>query len=63
VFETAPIQRIPTERVRPLGARQAGFKARVYLESRPLAGYFIHLDTNVLDRAVMPASMHPMPTA
>ncbi|HYU15722.1 MAG TPA: arginase family protein, partial [Candidatus Acidoferrum sp.] len=44
------------ERIRAIGARAAAEEALRFLEAQPLEGFWIHVDADVLDRAVDPES-------
>jgi arginase len=48
-------------RIRQLGAEQAGREAVDYLTRQDVEGFFIHLDADVLDDALMPAVDFRMP--
>ncbi len=60
-FERSDIHTIAVDQIRGQGAVRAGRQARERLESRPIAGYWIHLDADVLDAAIMPAVDSPNP--
>jgi len=49
-------QQFRVERIRTLGARAAAEEALQYLKAQELDGFWIHLDSDVLDRSSMPCS-------
>ncbi|MGO1001353.1 arginase family protein [Lysobacter sp. CA196] len=60
-FERSGIHAIDAEAVRRLGAGRAGRQARAWLEARPIEGYWIHVDADVLAERLMPAVDSPNP--
>lgn len=61
-FDESRIARWPLAMVRALGARTAAEQIRARMEAAPLLdGFWIHVDADVLDQAVMPAVDSPNP--
>lgn len=60
-LEATRIHQFRIERVRELGARAAAEQALRLLEEKPLDGFWIHVDADVLDEVVMPAVDSPNP--
>lgn len=60
-FEQSDIHTIAIGAIREQGAAHAGRQARERLDARPIAGYWIHVDADVLDASIMPAVDSPNP--
>jgi arginase len=60
-LEDTPIKMFDLEAVRKIGAEEAGARAVEHLSSAGLEGFWVHLDADVLDDAVMPAVDYRMP--
>jgi arginase len=60
-FDRSRIARWDRGRVRALGAPAAAAEVRARMEAAQLDGFWIHLDVDVLDQAVMPAVDSPNP--
>jgi len=58
-FDRSGIHAYPFEEVRNRGAAAIGGAARSRLEAMPVDGFWIHLDADVLDAALMPAVDSP----
>lgn len=56
-----PTRSIDFDSVRRLGVEAAARQAIAYLERKDLAGFWIHLDADVLDDAIMPAVDYRLP--
>ena len=59
--EDTSVAMIDLAAVRAEGIRGAASRAVAYLEARPIEGYWVHVDVDVLDDAVMPAVDYRMP--
>lgn len=60
-FAASGIHAIPADVIRQVGAARAGDDARARLEAMPTAGFWIHVDADVLAASVMPAVDSPNP--
>jgi arginase len=60
-FEASGIHAIRVEEITRVGAPAAAADARSRLEAMPTAGFWIHVDADVLDQTVMPAVDSPNP--
>lgn len=60
-FERSGIHSIDAATIHRDGARQVADRARTRLEAMPTAGYWIHVDADVLAERVMPAVDSPNP--
>jgi len=60
-FERSQIVRLERDDIAQRGAGVIGREARTLLESDATAGFWIHLDADVLDRTLMPAVDSPNP--
>jgi arginase len=60
-FEASGIHAIPADEIRRVGAVAAADDARTRLEAMPTAGFWIHVDADVLAASVMPAVDSPNP--
>lgn len=60
-FDRSAIEILDVERILRDGAAQAGAAARAYLEAKPIEGFFVHVDADVLDSSIMPAVDSPNP--
>lgn len=58
-FDRSDIHAYPFDEVRDRGAAAVGAAARTRLEAMPVDGFWIHLDADVLDAALMPAVDSP----
>jgi len=61
VFDTTAMHQIPVQRIRERGSHAAARDALAFLDQRPLDGFWIHLDVDVLDAKHMPAVDSPNP--
>jgi arginase len=60
-FDASGIHAIPADEIRRVGAVAAAADARTRLEAMPTAGFWIHVDADVLAARVMPAVDSPNP--
>lgn len=60
-FDRSEIRSLRRSRILEIGAAQAGREARAYLESKPIEGFFVHVDADVLDASILPAVDSPNP--
>jgi arginase len=60
-FDDSGIHAIRVEEIGRVGAPAAASDARARLEAMPTAGFWIHVDADVLDQTVMPAVDSPNP--
>lgn len=60
-FERSGIHSIDADAIRREGAPAAGRAARARLEAMPTAGFWIHIDADVLAQRIMPAVDSPNP--
>jgi len=61
ILDTTAMHQLPVQRVRELGPVAAARDALAFLDARPLDGFWIHLDVDVLDAKHMPAVDSPNP--
>lgn len=60
-FDRSEIRSLRRSRILEIGATRAGREARAYLESKPIEGFFVHVDADVLDASILPAVDSPNP--
>jgi len=60
-LDTTAMHQLPVQRIRELGPKAAARIALGHLAARPLDGFWIHLDVDVLDAKHMPAVDSPNP--
>lgn len=60
-FDRSGIRSLRRSRIQEIGASRAGREARAYLESKPIEGFFVHVDADVLDASLLPAVDSPNP--
>jgi arginase len=61
LLDSTSIRQRRIDWIRAVGVREAAEETMRWLESKPLDGYWIHVDADVLDQSVMPAVDSPNP--